>query len=261
MKGAAQTYENGLNLFYHPYSNCSQRVMLLLAEKGVEAEMHEVNLMKGEQLTEEYLRINPKAEVPALIHDGKATNESSDILRYLDAAFPEPPLSPEGEQARQAMDDWVDDAAASHLSAVANYIYSHGYGRLPRPQDMDFYKKHVPHRAKFHEDRRNGLVACNRAAAVAVLDEQFSKLEAVLENSGWLVGDTYSLADIAWFCNAGVLRKLGYSFNKFPNIRHWIERIEARPAYRIGIASQLKNIPDWLLRFAAKLNNRFGNRS
>ena len=260
MTGVAQSCENGLHLFYHPYSNCSQRVMLLLAEKGVEAEMHEVNLPKSEQLTEEYLRINPKAEVPAIVHNGKAINESSDILRYLEAEFPEPSLSPEEAQARQAMDDWIDGAAASHLSAIANYVYSHGYGRLPRPQDMEFYKKHIPHRAKFHEDRRNGLVGCNRKAAVALLDEQFSKLEAVLENSDWLVGDNYSLADIAWFCNTGILRKLNYSFAKFPNIRHWTERIETRPAYRTGIAAKLKNIPDWLLRFAAKLNNRFGDR-
>ncbi len=57
--------------------------MLLLAEKGIEAEMHEVNLLKSEQLTEEYLRINPKGEVPAIVHNGKAMHESCDIMRYL----------------------------------------------------------------------------------------------------------------------------------------------------------------------------------
>ncbi len=260
MINTLQSYQAGLHLFYHPYSNCSQRILLLLAEKRIDAEMHEVNLLKSEQLTEDYLRINPKAEVPAIIHNGKKVNESSEILKYLEAEFPEPSLSPDGDQALQLMEAWIASAAESHLSGVANYVYSHGYGRLPRPEDWEFYQKHIPHRAKFHEDRRKGLIGCDPAAARAVLDEQFSKLEVALENNDWLVEDSYSLADIAWFPNVGVLRLLGYSVDKFPNVQRWAERIEARPAYHNGIGSKLKNIPGWLIGVIARLNNKFGNR-
>ena len=80
-------------------------------------------------------------------------------------------------------------------------IYAHGYGRLPTPENSEFYDRHVPHRAKFHQERRQGLAANNRKAATALIDEQFSLLEEALGNYQWLAGEKYSLADIAWYPN------------------------------------------------------------
>ena len=259
MTGIPPQFAEGLHFFGNVYSNNAQRVMLLLAEKGIAVQMHEVNLLKSEQLTADYLLLNPKGEVPALVHHGHAMHESCDIMRYLESESPEPSFSPEGERERQRMNVWLSAAAESH-TAVVKYVYSHGLGRLPTPRDWEFYRRHIPHRAKFHEARRKGLVAGDRAAAVAALNGMFAELESTLTDCQWLVGGRYSLADMAWFGNANALTVLGYSLDKFPNVRSWVKRIQARPAYRTGVARHRKKLPDWLLRLTVRVINRTGDR-
>lgn len=84
----------GLHLFYHPLSNCAMRALLLMQEKGLKFEKHKMNLLKNEQLSEEYRAITEKCEVPAIIHQGIAMLESIDIMRYLEQAFPMIPFTP-----------------------------------------------------------------------------------------------------------------------------------------------------------------------
>ncbi len=72
----AIAYPEELHLFYNAYSDCSQRVLLMLAEKGLDASLHPLNLLKAEQLSDWYRAITPKCEVPAIIHHGRAMHES-----------------------------------------------------------------------------------------------------------------------------------------------------------------------------------------
>jgi len=250
----------GLHLFYNPYSNCAQRVMLVMAEKGLEPEMHLVDLMKSAQLSESYTRINPKGEVPALVHDGRAMHESCDILRYVEDHFPSPSLVPAGADDRERMEQLLDAAAGSHEPGVVNYVYSNGYGRLPTPTDWDFYQQNIPHRAKFHRDRRQGLAGSDPADANRVLAGHFGMLEQALNRGDWLAGDEFSLADIAWFPNTIILRQLGYSFAEFPRVSDWIRRMENRETVKTAIRARQKNIPDCVLRGALKLLRKTGGR-
>ncbi|AEV35957.1 glutathione S-transferase-like protein [Pseudovibrio sp. FO-BEG1] len=250
----------GLHLFYNPYSNCAQRVMLLLAEKGIEAEMHFVDLMRSEQLTPEYHAINPDAAVPALVHDGVAMNESIDILGYLEELYPTPSFTPSDPTQKAQMEALLNSAEASHMSMVVNYVYSCGYGRLPTPRDAQFYKDHVPHRAEFHANRLAGRTANDPERAKQIVFEQFSELERLLETQEWLVGDQYSLADIAWFPNTIILRQLGYSFRSLPRVNDWIARLEAREAYKTSIQSRLLKLPNWVIKLSLKVLRQFGGR-
>jgi len=253
--------QSGLHLYYNPYSNCAQRVMLLLAEKNLEVELHLVDLLKSQQLTEDYIRINPNGEVPTLIHEGTIITESCDILTYLETAFPEPSFSPSSPNAQESMSDLLEKAANSHYEGVVNYVYSAGYGRLPTPKDWDFYQQHIPHRAEFHRLRRKGKAGSDLDQATAVLDKQFSELEENLKENKWLAGENYTLADIAWFPNTIILRQLGFSFKSYPNIENWIRRIENRPAYQSGIQTNLKKIPNWVLQLVLKGLRLTGGRS
>ena len=83
-----------LKLYHFENSVCAQKVRMTLFEKGVEWESHEVNLFVNAQYDPEYLKLNPKAYVPTLIHDGYAMRESTLICEYLDETYPEPSLSP-----------------------------------------------------------------------------------------------------------------------------------------------------------------------
>lgn len=256
---------NGLHLFYHPLSNNACRVLLLCYEKNLPINKHFINLLKSEQLTEQYLAINPKCEVPALVHDGQSITESVAIMRYLEQQFPETSFIPEQASLQQQVNDWLEQAAAFHMPGIVNYVYSHGLGRLPTPKDWEFYQKHIPHRSQFHQDRRQGLVANDPQQAEQILDKKFAQLERVLQEQQWLVGDSYSLADIAWFADVFVINILGYSLKPYPNIRAWLQRIQQRPAFKQGYRNELPKLPLCLLgpvaRLAARIVRKTGNRS
>lgn len=255
----------GLHLFYHPMSNCAGRVLLAIPEKGLDVEKHRVNLLRSEQLTDAYLRINPRGEVPAIVHNGVALHESVEILRYLERQFPQTALTPSEPEQQAEMERWLDAATLSHEAGVLNYVYAAGLGRLPTSRDLAFYRQHIPHRARFHNARLAGKAANSVEQARAVLDQQFAALEATLAKSCWLAGDSYSLADIAWFPNTLTLRLLGYRFEAFPNLQRWMKAIEARPAFKQHYRSELPALPFWLsgplVRLAMRLLRRTGNRA
>ena len=89
-----------LELYHFINSVCSQKVRMTLSEKGLEWKGYQVNLFTSEQYEPEYLKLNPKGYVPALIHDGAAIRESTLICEYLDEVFPAPPLMPDDATER-----------------------------------------------------------------------------------------------------------------------------------------------------------------
>lgn len=260
MKSVDPKTLKGLHLYMNPYSNCSERVMLALAEKGLAVNTHEIDLLGGEQLSEAYLAINPDCDLPALVHDGRPMHDSVTILRYLEETFPEPALSPSDPVARAEMERLLDEASASHMGAVVPWIYATGVGRLPTPAQRAFYEKHIPHRTQFLNHYRDNPEAHDEPAARALLHKQFSRLEVILARQDWLLPGGYSLADIAWAPNANVLEIFGFSLKSYPHLRAWLTCIKTRPAWRQGIQSHMKPLPNWLIRLVARSIRKFGNR-
>ena len=82
-----------LELYHSVNSVCAQKVRIALAEKGLSYAEHLMTL-GGDQFDPAYMKLNPNAVVPTLIHDGQPIVESSVILYYLDEAFPERQLMP-----------------------------------------------------------------------------------------------------------------------------------------------------------------------
>src|SRR5918912_1747058 len=82
-----------LELYHSVNSVCAQKVRVVLAEKGLDYKEHLMTL-RGDQFDPAYMKLNPNAVVPTLIHDGNVILESSVILYYLEDAFPEKPLMP-----------------------------------------------------------------------------------------------------------------------------------------------------------------------
>src|SRR5712672_4285106 len=99
----AGSEEAMLDLYHNNISVGAQKVRIVLAEKNVPWTNHHLSLAKGEHLTPEFKRMNPRGVVPVLVHDGNTIVESSVICSYLDDVFPSPPLSPETPLERAAM--------------------------------------------------------------------------------------------------------------------------------------------------------------
>ena len=88
-----------LELYHSINSVCAQKVRIALTEKELPYKEHLMTL-GGDQFDPAYMKLNPNAVVPTLLHDGPPIIESSVILYYLEEAFPEIPLMPVAPFAR-----------------------------------------------------------------------------------------------------------------------------------------------------------------
>jgi len=68
-----------LELYHHGSSVCAAKVRIVLAEKGLEWKGHYLDILKGDQFDPDYMKLNPKAVVPTLVHDGNVILESTVI--------------------------------------------------------------------------------------------------------------------------------------------------------------------------------------
>ena len=82
-----------LKLYHGRTSVCSVKARLAFAEKGVKCDNQPLTL-HGDQFDPGYLRLNPNAVVPTLVHDDRVIIKSTVIMHYVDDAFPDPPLMP-----------------------------------------------------------------------------------------------------------------------------------------------------------------------
>ena len=235
-----------ITLYYHPFSNCAQRVLLLLEEKELDYDKRIISLIRSEQLSDAFLAINPRGRVPAISFQAHHYNESCDIMRLLETAFPGTSFIPDEPGARQLMDCFVDSAKASH-DMIKDVVYACGMGRLPNDKEMVIYERQDPENAEFHHRRRNSQVGCDLAKAYKRAAAAFLPLEQALASEDWLAGD-YSLADMAWFPNTIILRQCGFDFSALPNVAAWIKRVETRPAYTRAIGHAVDKVPYWLMR-------------
>jgi glutathione S-transferase len=83
-----------LTLYYGSGSPYAWRARLALAHKALDHEVRTLSFAAGDLRTPEYLAINPRGRVPALVDDGFALWESTAIVEYLDQRYPERPLFP-----------------------------------------------------------------------------------------------------------------------------------------------------------------------
>ena len=96
-----------LVLYHAPHSTCSQKVRLVLHEKGVKFDEVRIDLAKKEQLKPDYLKLNPNGVVPTLVDDGVPIVELSVICEYLDEKYPQNPLVPSDIVERARMRAWM----------------------------------------------------------------------------------------------------------------------------------------------------------
>ena len=236
----------GLHLYHGAISNCSMRVRMTLVEKRLDWESHHLDLLKKENISDDYFGINPKGLVPTLVHDGVVHIESNEIIDYLDETFPEPTLRSTEDEV--GMLEWLRLAGSIHVPAIKPYVYANKiakmikktaeeekkYGELQTNEELKtFHKKHAGAGAFSAEDI---------AKSEEILADCFAKLDAALESGAWIMGEQYTLADISWIPVHFVLEGLNYPFEKYPNIQRWAKDFQAKHSFQEGI---IKWCPDF----------------
>ena len=231
----------GLHLFHAGWSNCSMRVRMVLEEKHLDWTSHHMDLRAGEHITPEYFGIHPKGLVPALVHDGDVWIESGDIIRYLDATFPQSPLTPPSAEGRVLLDRWAALASQIHVQAIKTYIYcTRAKPKVAESlQGSEEYRKlqKDPELLKFHERRfgEAGFGDEDKKEAEDIIHAAFSELDDHLERSRWLAGDDFSLADIVWIPLYYTLARAGLRIDCHEHVHRWSEAIEKRPSYQLAV--------------------------
>jgi len=196
-----------ITLHHHGSSVCAAKVRLVLAEKSVPWEGIYVDILRGDQFDPAYMKLNPEAVVPTLVHDGKVIVESTVICEYLDEVFPTPALKPDAPERRAATRLWTK-AVDEHLHpacAELTFASCHRYiiGRLP-PEKLNEFLESTPPisvtadwHARKKEIVRQGMAAPRVERTFRLYDSYLQKMEDTLAQEPWLAGDTLSLADIA----------------------------------------------------------------
>lgn len=234
-----------LELYHCDPSANSGKPMMTLKEKGVEFVSHYVNLPQFEQHRPEYLKINPKGQAPTLVHDGRVITESTLMCEYIDEAFDGPPLMPASARDRWRARSWnkyMDDEFGTSLSMIAWSRFLGPMHRQRDPQELEALIARIP----TAERRRTWRTAIFNLFTEEALHESYrrlqqgaERLEAALNHSAWLAGETFSLADIVAYNMAGGMPALfGEIVNptRTPRTVAWLQRVAQRPAIAAALA-------------------------
>jgi len=197
-----------LKLFYAPGS-CALASHIALEEAGAAYAAVRLDLRAGDQRKPEYLAVNPKGRVPALVTDRGILTENPAILAYIAQSYPAARLAP------------FDDA--------------YEFGRM---QSFNSYLCATVHVA--HAHRMRAYRWADDAAAIAEMQrkvpqnvgECFDLIEREMFEGPWVMGGRYSICDPYLFTLAGWMEGDGVDPAGFPKIQDHQRRMKQRPAVR-----------------------------
>lgn len=193
-----------------------RRVRMFLAEKGLldNVEFIEVDIAKGENLTPEFIAMNPMKKVPvALLDDGTSLAETMAICRYVEEAHPDSPKllgdSPKQNALIEQWLRWVD----FYLMAPVGMCFQHTSG--------------------YFKDRMNCFPDYGQDCFGAA-EKFLAFLNDHLKDKTYILGDNFSAADINAFATVGFARvvKLRIGADQ-EHLQAWYDRINQRASAKV----------------------------
>jgi len=202
-------------------SSATWRVRLGLHLKGLAFEYRPVNLLKGEQRADDYLRVNPMGAVPSLVVDGRVLTESLAILHFLDETHPAPPLLP------------ADPFLRARVRALAEHVNSEMQPfQTPRAMNK------LDALGKVGEEGKKTWAAWFNAEGLRTLET------LVGETAGLCcAGDEVTLADLCLVPQLYGARRFGVDLAPFPTLTRIEAHLAALPAFVKSHPSQQPDCP------------------
>ncbi|QHQ22394.1 GSH-dependent disulfide bond oxidoreductase [Pectobacterium brasiliense] len=197
-----------IDLYYAPTPN-GHKITLFLEEANIPYQLHRVNISKGEQFRPEFLAISPNNKIPAIVDTQPAEGdtpislfESGAILLYL--AEKHGVLLNTSLRERTATLQWLFWQVAGFGPMLGQNHHFNHYAPQPVPYAIERYQQ---------ETQR----------LYRVLDKH-------LQDSPWLAGEHYSIADIATYPWVVSYARQRVDLDDYPAVKAWYTRISERPA-------------------------------
>ena len=236
-----------IELYHNAFSSCSQKVRIVLGEKGLDWKGHEIDLQGGGQHDAKYVLLNPNHVVPTLVHDGRVLIESTLINEYLEDAFPTPSLRPADPAACHAMrlfvkqiDEKVHPAAGVITYGIATRPMI--LGRPPAEREASWANIPDPaRRAARKSVIENGVAAPEMRGALTAFIGLLDRMESVLGSQPWIGAEGFSLADACALPYVLRLEHLamGSLIAQRPNTADWFERVQQLGSYPTMVSDLL----------------------
>lgn len=235
-----------LKLYHHGSSVCAAKVRMAMAEKGLAWEGVYIDILRGDQFAPDYLKLNPKAVVPTLTHDGRVIVESTVICEYLDLVFTERRLHPSDPFAYTRARYWTKavDEELHPACAVLTFVASHRHTVAKLGQDkLEAFLNATPAmsvtsdwQARKRALVEQGFAAPGAAEEIKLYDNFLLKMEHALAADQWLAGDAFGIADISVTPYVNRLAMLQmenmWQQGRLPRVADWWQRIRARPTFK-----------------------------
>ena len=202
-----------LKLFYSPGA-CSLASHIALEEAGVPYELMRLNFKADDQRKPEYLKVNPKGRVPALVTDRGILTESPAILAYIAQAYPAAKLAP-----TDPFDFARAQAFNSYLCSTVHVSHAHrvrGNRWVDDPAALKEMQRKVPE----------------------TVGAAFELIENGMREGPWVMGKDYSICDGYLFTMAQWMEGDGVDLSKLPRVMEHRARVAERPAVKRALAQE-----------------------
>ncbi|HMF23758.1 MAG TPA: glutathione S-transferase family protein [Pseudolabrys sp.] len=218
-----------LTLFHHPLCPRSRYVRLILGEYGIEARMVEERYWERR---EEFLVLNPAAELPVLVAEGLPPVPGAAIVaEYIEETYPEDnegrllPLLPGRRVEVRRLASWFNDKFYTEVSgplvterAFKRYMTQDQGGGPPDTEAL----RAARHNIRYH----------------------LAYIGWLVRTRDWLAGERLSLADLAAAAHLSVADYLGeVPWNEDEVAKNWYARVKSRPSFRAVLADTLAGLP------------------
>jgi glutathione S-transferase len=201
-------------LYYAP-GTCALASHIALEEVGAPYSAERLNFKVNQQNSPEYLKINPKGRVPAMVTDRGVLTETPAMLAFIAQSFPQAKLAPLEDPFAFAQVQSIN----SYLCSTVHVAHAHkgrGYRWATEETSFADMKRKIP----------ETMTAC------------FALIERDMLKGPWVMGEQYTICDPYLYTITGWLEGDGVDLSKLPKVAAHRKRMEARPAVATVLAEE-----------------------
>jgi glutathione S-transferase len=201
---------------YYGVGTCALAVHIALEEAGAPYKAHRLDMKANQQNSPDYLAINPKGRVPALVTDRGALTETPAILAFIAQSFPKANLAPLNDPFAFA----EVQSFNSYLCSTVHIFHSHkmrGARWASEATSFEDMKRKVP------ENMRAGI----------------AMIESKMLRGPWVMGEAYTICDPYLFTIGNWAKADGVDLSEFPKMTAHRERMKQRPAVQKALDDEM----------------------